>query len=49
MFDGEYASLSAIYNTQAVCVPRPIKVLQGVVTHVSPVKEFVAEIKVFDR
>ena len=49
MFDGECASLSAIYNTQTVCVPQPIKVLQGVVTYVSPVKVFVDEIKIFDQ
>ena len=49
MFDGECASLSAIYNTQTVCVPQPIKVLQRVVTYVSPVKVFVDEIKIFDQ
>lgn len=26
MFDGEYASLNAIYNTKCVRVPKPIKV-----------------------
>ena len=52
MFDGEYASLCAIYNTQTVSVPRPIKVLQGVVSHSClPAKHVTAnqEIKVLDR
>ena len=40
MFDGEYASLNAIYSTKCVRVPKPIKVRTSL--HLSTVQWYIS-------